>query len=252
MHINLDDKSVSKFQMVLKSATGLPGVKIDRDTYLRKELSKYYPDEKVNWAIDLNPAQAGISVDEIKKIAKECINYETNQVSLISTAAGIPGGFAMIGTVPADVAQYFGHILRVLQKLVYLYGWENLYDSNGELNDETMNMLTLFMGVMFGVNSATTTIAKLANTSAQKASKSIAQKALTKTWLYPIVKKIMAILGVKITKDTFAKGVAKIIPVAGGILSGALTYATFKPMAIKLKNHLLALPLADVNYYTNI
>lgn len=40
------------------------------------------------------------------------------------------------------------------------------------------------------------------------------------------------------TKDIFAKGVSKIIPFTGGVASGELTYATYKPMAIKLKKHL--------------
>ena len=45
-------------------------------------------------------------------------------------------------------------------------------------------------------------------------------------------------LGYKLTKDSFAKGVGKLIPVLGGVLSGGLTYATFRPGAKRLQKTL--------------
>ena len=240
------------FELALKTASSLPMVHIDREKFLYKELIKYYQKEQVEIAIQNNPAYAGIPVSVISRIAKHCINYETNKVSSISFAAGLPGGFAMAGTIPADVAQYFGHVLRILQKLVYLYGWEELIGDDGSFDDETTNMLTLFVGVMFGVNGAATTITKLSASAAQRASKTIASKALTKGTIYPIVKKIAQVLGVKMTKDTFAKGVSKAIPVIGGVTSGGLTYVTYKPMANKLKKHLETLKWCDTSYYSNL
>ncbi|MCD8898487.1 hypothetical protein [Mammaliicoccus sciuri] len=46
----------------------------------------------------------------------------------------------------------------------------------------------------------------------------------------------MKVLGIKLTKDTFAKGFSKSIPVLGGAISGGMNYASLKPMAKKLKN----------------
>ena len=125
----------------------------------------------------------------ISWIVKNCINYETNKVSSVSFAAGLPGGFALAGTIPADVTQYFGHVLRILQKIIYLYGWEELIGDDGSFDDETTNMLTLFVGVMSGLNGAAATITKLSLSAAQRASKSIASKALTKGTIYPIDRK---------------------------------------------------------------
>ena len=229
--------------------SSLPMVHIDRKKFLLKELIKFYPKEKVDIAIQNNPAYAGIDISTIDKIANSCINYETNKVSSISFAAGIPGGFAMAGTIPADITQYFAHILRILQKLIYLYGWEEILPEDGSIDDDTSNIITLFVGVMFGVNGAASTITKISASAAQKASKNIAAKALTKGTLYPIVKKIAQALGVKMTKDIFARGVSKAIPIIGGIASDGLTYITYKPMAYKLKKHLETLKWCDVNYY---
>lgn len=51
------------------------------------------------------------------------------------------------------------------------------------------------------------------------------------------------------TKQIFAKNVSKVIPVIGGVVTGVLSYATFKPCAIKLKNSFKDLYLCDPQYY---
>lgn len=239
------------FEMVLKESASLPMVRIDRTGFLKTALSPHFDEDTVLKAISVNPAYAGISAGKIRKIANSCINYETTKVTALSFAAGVPGGFAMIGAIPADLIQYFGHIIRIAQKLIYLYGWQELFDESGQMDDGTANLLTLFIGVMFGVNGAANAIVKISEAAAQKAAKALAQKALTKGVIYPIVKKVATALGVKMTKDIFAKGVAKVIPVVGGFTSGAITYATYKPMAQSLREHLSSLRLADAEFYRN-
>ncbi len=238
----------NSFELALASAASLPMVKIDRELYLRKELKGAYTSDIVDIAVRKNPAQAGISLEEIDKIAVKAIKFETTKVTTISAAAGIPGGIAMAATIPADIVQYTGHMLRIVQKLVYLYGWDELIGDDG-IDDETTGLLTIFMGVMFGVRTATTTIAKLSASAAVHASKTIAAKSLTKTLYYPVVKKIAAAIGVKMTKDIFAKSISKVIPVIGAVASGGLTYITFKPMANKLKKHLAGLNFCNVDFY---
>ncbi len=240
------------FETVLVEAAKLPMVKVDRELFLRKELRNRYNKEMVEKAVEYNPAYAGITVEDIDKIARSCIKSETTRVTAFSAAAGAPGGFAMIGTIPADLAQYFGHILRVLQQLIYLYGWQDLkLDENG-LNEETKNILTLFVGVMFGVNGAVNGLNKLAGQVAKQVAKKLPQKALTKGVIYPIVKKVATLLGVQMTKEIFARGVSKAVPVVGAVVSGGLTFVTFKPMSEKLRKYLASCEVADVEYYKKI
>lgn len=241
------------FETVLVEAAKLPMVKIDRELFLRKELRNRYSKEIVEKAIEFNPAYAGISVEEIDKIAKSCITSETTRVTAFSAAAGFPGGIAVIGTITADLAQYFGHILRILQELVYLYGWQDLgLDDRSELNEETKNILTLFVGIMFGVNGAVKGVNKLAAQVAKQVAKKLPQKALTKGAIYPVVKKVATMLGVQMTKEIFAKGISKAVPVIGAAVSGGLTFITYKPMADKLKKYLESCKVADVDYYKMI
>ena len=237
---------------IVLQASKVPGVKIDRTAFLYKELIKYYSEDIVVSAMKNNPAYAGVTRDKINEIANQVIDYETNKVSAISFAAGIPGGLAMAASIPADVAQYFGFMLRVVQKLAYLYGFDDFELDGDSISDETMNNLLIFLGVMFGVQGANQGIKIIAETASKKVSKSLAQKALTKTTLYPIVKKVATTLGFKMTKEVFAKGVSKVVPVVGGVVSGGLTYLTFKPSAIKLQDSFKDLNLSDPSFYNNV
>ncbi|MFU7515722.1 hypothetical protein [Clostridium sp. HCS.1] len=54
------------------------------------------------------------------------------------------------------------------------------------------------------------------------------------------------------TKDVFAKGISKVVPIVGGAVSGGLTYVTFKSCANKLKNDFKELNLSDPNFYKEL
>ena len=95
-------------QDVIILAVKTPGVHVARDSFLRKELYKNHPAEVIEDAIARTPALAGITAEEIDKIADEVIKFERNCVSGISTALGMPGGVAMAATIPADIVQYYG------------------------------------------------------------------------------------------------------------------------------------------------
>jgi len=242
----LEDTSPStSFGKALAFATALPGVRINRSAYLRRSLARHCGEAQIARAILETPAAAGIPADIIKKIAEASIRHEAAKVTALSAAAGLPGGLAMFGTIPADAAQYLAHMLRIAQKLAYLYSWPELFsDDADEPDDATQNVLTLFVGVMFGVQAANKGIGLVSLKIAEQAAKQLPRKALTKGVIYPIVKSVASRLGVQMSKTVFANAVAKIIPLAGSILSGGLTLATFMPMCSRLRNHLANLPPA--------
>jgi hypothetical protein len=239
------------FEKLLQASASLPFVHIDRAEFLRNELKKYCDDYTIELAVKNNPAYAKIPAQVIDKIADGCIKYETLKVSTLSFTAGLPGGLTMFAAVPADLAQYYAHVLRVIQKLAYLYGWENLINKKGKMDDETSQLLTLFTGVMFGVKGATTVVTKISQSMAEKVGQSLAGKALTNGVIYPIVKKVAQVLGFKISKEIFAKGVSKLIPILGGAVSGGITFASFRPMSRRFKDYLSGLDIAKAEYYEN-
>lgn len=228
----------------------VPGIKINREEFLRKELFKRFPKEVIDDAVAYNPLHAKIPQEDIEKIADEVIQYERVCVSGISAALGTPGGVAMVATIPADIAQYYGYMLRATQKLLYLYGFPQIdVEEDGQpIDTETMNTLIVCMGVMYGVvgaNNALKAIAKALGTGVEK---QLMKKALTKGAIYPIVKSVSKWFGVKMTKEVFAGFFKKAIPVVGGVIGGGLTYATFKPCCEKLRKVLQDTILSNPNY----
>lgn len=243
------------FENILATAMKTPGVKISRDSFLRKELKKYCTEKEIEEAIQYNPAKAGISKKIINKVSQTVIDYETSKVTALSVAASLPSsGIAVVavGAATADITSYFVFVLRVVQELAYLYGFEQFDFNEDNVDAETMNFLLIFIGVMFGVQGAATTLNKVANTLAEHIAKKMAQKALTKGTIYPIVKKIATKVGIRMTKQIFADTVASAIPIAGSILSGGLTFAMFKPSCMKLRKNLMGYNLCDPNFYRRI
>lgn len=234
---------------LLQKAAKLPGVAINREEFLKKELDNYCTDEVISLAIKKNPAFADISRETINKIADEVIKSETTKVTSVSAAAGLPGGFAMAATMPADLVQYFGFLLRVMQKLAYLYGFERFDLSEEEISPETNSDFIIFLGVMFGVKGANAAVKKVGIVLAHKISKSVTTKAIEKGVLYPVVRKIAQQIGLKLAKQTLTKGLAKTVPILGAGVNGFLTYSSFKPCALRLQKSFKELPLSDPDFY---
>lgn len=238
--IKMKDQTTFEKEAVIEnaitSAVQIPGVKVNR----RKFLSEIFANENVliEEVLELGPIEAGVEKEKLAKMASTLILKRTGQSSIASFAAGIPGGLAMAATIPADVLQFFGMALRLAQELSYLYGADDLWQ-NGQLDDEKVkNQLLLYFGVMFGVSGAVSGVRVLSNQIAKTTLKKLPQKALTKTFWYPIIQKIGKAIGVKITKATVAQGVSKAVPVIGGIFSGGINFASMLPMAKKLQKAL--------------
>ena len=246
------DETADFYLRIMKKAASLNAVKINREKFLRTELGKLRSENSIEEAIVTTPIEAGFSPHEIDKLAVSSIDFEAKKCAAISTLAGIPGGLAMVATVSGDVAQYFMHVMRVEQKLAYLYGWQSfITDMDAEIDDETLAKLITLMGIMMGVGNATTTVSKFAATVAkQGVAKHIEKQALTKTSWYVPMKQVLRFLGVNVTKKTFANTASKIVPVVGGVVSGGITYYSFKPSAEKLRRYLRTLPLSGIDLET--
>ena len=228
----------------------IPGIRIRRDAFLKKELFKRYTEDVIEDAIKYNPAHANIPLEEIDKIADEVIQFERMCVSGISAALGVPGGVAMVATIPTDIAQYYGYMLRATQKLLYLYGFPEIDTTEkGETFDSgTMNILILCMGVMYGTAGASKALKGMAKALAVGVEKKLLRAALTKGTLYPIVKKTAIWFGINMNKQVFAGFFKKAIPVVGGVLGGGITYMTFKPCCVRLKESLRNTRLSNPDY----
>ena len=151
----------------------VPGICVDREQFLRNEFRKDFPEEVIDDIVAFCPAHAGITPEQIEKYADEVIKFERTCVTGISAALSTPGGFAMAASIPADIAQYYGYMLRAAQKLLYLYGFPeiDLTEKGAKFDTETLNILILCLGVMYGVagaSNALKVVAKALGTGVQK------------------------------------------------------------------------------------
>lgn len=226
------EKSVSLWNKVLATSLKLPFVKVDRQEFLTKELSKFCTPMEVMTALDDTPLKV-LSKKEIDKLANQCISYHLTMVCGTSALMGLPGGWWMAGTIPTDLTQFYGQILALMQKLIYLYGWPSLTDVNNQLDDESLNIMTLFVGAMMGNKVAVEALTKVVGQVSKNAGMKISEGVLAQ---YTI--KIAQWIGINMTKESFAKGVGKVLPLVGAPISATITYYTFRPMAKRLKAHL--------------
>lgn len=179
------------------------------------------------------------------------INCEADEVAGISVLASLPVSAlpaAVAAAVTADIVTYFAHILIVLQKLAYLYGFEDFGLKKDEIPPEAMDQIMVFLGVMFGIRGSGPVLEEAAGTVARKTAKHTAKRLVRRALKIPGPGKVIARIGIKLTNQIIADAVATALPVAGSIASGALMYALFKPRCLKLKQKLKTFQLCDPGF----
>src|SRR5256886_8427504 len=239
-----DRRPEDVWNSVLRTALALPGVKVDRKAFLRRALSKHVTEKVLQSAIDTSPAKAGVSKNTIRRIATARIKWHRAGVSALSFASGLPGGWWIAGTVPADLTQFSWHVLVILQKLAYLYGWPELFTEDSELDEETLLILTVFVGAMLGAESAAKVLGDIAERAAAQVLKRLPRETLTKWGLNGFAREVAKRIGIKLTEDSFARYLSRIVPILGGSISGTVTWISFSLMTSRLAAHLESLPLA--------
>ena len=236
------EKSSLTTQQLISTISNMPVIRVDREDFLRKQIgnSPYIDD------IIAKGPQAVFTVDALRKRADEVIKNSTRKTSVASFAAGFASTpVAMVAAGAADIAQFFGFALNMAQKIAYLFGEDQLFTgftpaddmlkSDGTVlpEDAQIKMIS-YLGAMMGVSGASSLIIRTSATAGATIGKKVASQALTKTAWYPLIKKVASILGYKITKKSVEAAISKSVPVVGGVVSGGLTYVTFKPMGGKL------------------
>lgn len=233
------DKENLVWSKILATVLKMPGVKVDRIAFLRKELRPYCNQSRLQMLGSVRPYTV-VSERVVDHLATQCVRYHTTLATATSTVVGLPGGLAMAATMPADLTQYFYHVFVLSQKLAYLYGYPDLCDEDGELSDMACDLLTIFIGVMMGAPVAEKGLGELSKAVAESAVTRLPRVALTKTALVPIAAQVAKLIGTRYSKEGLAKGIGRFIPLAGGLFSGGLTLLTFRSGANRLRRQLRA------------
>ena len=227
------------FDEVVAQAIRLPGTSVSRAGYLAEAIGAKHTPNIVQAAIATTPAAAGLTPRQIEKLAKKSIARDGRRTTALSFAAGIPGGVAGAVTIPADLVQFYGYLIRTIQKLTYLYGWRDLVHIEGSEPDlAASNGLVIMLGVMSGVEQADMALARLARLRAAGASDQALRTALAERALYGQVSKISDALTQRMAKRLTGQVAGKAIPLVGGIVSGVITGSGYDEMAKRLLREL--------------
>jgi hypothetical protein len=226
---NKEDSSL--WYKILDLALMLPGARVNRDEFLKSEFANTYSGDMLAQVLERGPAMAGVPLSSIETAAKRVIKNHRIAATGVSALAGIPGGWSLLGTIPADMAHYYYHALLVNQKLAYLYGYPDLV---AEGDEEFKAYVTLFVGAMIGDGPANQVIKAAARELVKEAFKLLPSVALAKIGFRVIIKDVAVRVGIRLTKQVAARSVSKMVPVVGAITSGGLTYVLFGKEANKL------------------
>lgn len=231
----MDDKAQDKLYSTTLQTIGavskLPVVRVDREAFLRKQFAGSPHLEVI---LESGP-QAVYTADSLRLKANGIIKSSAAKTSVTSFATGLPGNpVVMVAAGGADVAQYFGFAINLAQQIAYLFGEDDLFDGGGQLSEAAQVRVIAYLGAMFGAAGAAALVSQTSKLAGANIGKKVAAQALTKTAWYPLVKKVGALVGKQVTKKTVEKTITKAVPIAGGVVSGGLTYITFRPMGHRL------------------
>lgn len=237
----ISNQNSSFILKVMDTAMSIPGVKVNREDFLRKELNRKFNPKEIEDAINLGTAIAGLPKSTLDKIAKDLIKSKCLLTTAISFGTGLPGGaLGLVGGTAADISQILANFLNLTQKLMYLYGYKDI----NELSCSQTDIMIVMLCAASGVETAEAFVAKELPVILEKLLSKNVEKEVSSNIIKRTANKVLSLLGKKAAvnagTETTGKTIGKFIPLFGGILSGAMTYASFRPMAAKLKNILSA------------
>ena len=130
-----------------------------------------------------------IDEKQIASTARKAINNTTMKSSAASFVSGLPGGVAVVASIPADILQFYDMSINLAQKLMYLYGYPDMCNDD-KLTEEGKNSLIVFLGVMLRVSGFGTAVKGVSSALAGQAVKTPHNKHSQKLFIIQLSKKL--------------------------------------------------------------
>ena len=205
--------------------------RVDRNEWLYKTLAPFVSQEELTRINHLRPEDL-ISPEIIDKLASEVVNQHTTQSSFLSAGFTVLGRNALCLATSCDVINFWVHQIRLVQKLAYLYGWDNFY-TDGTATQETLARLTAMIGYgmeVYGMKkvllSATHDLSPLVSDKLN-----LKMHFTSKNEGMKLVAQHLSIGG----KTLFATLVARRSSLVGAVLAGTINLLIYKRIARRIK-----------------
>ena len=196
-----------------------PYMRVSREDFLKETFRDFPNLDKI---LDLGPVKAEVSRSTLRELAEGVKKHHRNKATVLSTIAGIPGGPAMLVSVPTDIIQLLANWLLGAQKIAYLYNYnfDHEHCSDEEKNVFFMAVLTIMVG-----QGAGNVGEKIIRSYGEAVAKNVASRLVFKAPIHKLVNTVAVKIGVgQVGKRTLSKTIIMGIPVVSGIINGIITY----------------------------
>ena len=236
--LDANQDGTADIEDVIIAALRTPGVKVDREEFFRKVFEEKYGEDTINLAIKKNPLKACISMIEIDEIANEVIKSERNFVTGISATLGTQGGVGVIAAVPADIIQYHVYLIRIAQKLLYLYGFPkiDMEEKSFGFDEATINLFTICLGIMNEIEGTSDAIKVVSKAQYNGAKKRAMKKILTEGVIEEEAEDAAEWFEERMVKSFIASSVKAMVPIVSSVICGTSTFASFETCAENLRD----------------
>lgn len=236
MNKKIQDKSIALWDEMLTLSLKIYGTKIDRQEWLVRRLRPFVDFSAIERLYQETPSEI-VSEKLVDYLAKEEIRRHTRMATTTSATAGLLGGITLWVGVPSDVIQYYAHLVALVQKMAYLYGWQDMMP-HGEVTSETRAKITLMIGGAMEIPNANRALHQIASTSRPHTARELLCTQDPEAPTSKVLKEIATMLSIQISKSIASGVIAKSIPILGAITSGAVSFYTFKPLGTRLRQTL--------------
>lgn len=223
------------FKTVVERFLMMNGLKVNREAFLRDAFSEY--PELMGRIIAEGPQEV-FDIEDLRRKASEVIDKDALGTSIISGITGLTSiiGLSLVG-VGVDEVQSTAYIVRLAQKIAYLFG----EDDFRKLPDvQSQCHILLLLGAMYGVDCATELLEKGIIVGGKKLGAALSKKALKKAGTEQLMQRILNEIAGRIGKQALESYVSKGFVVVGSAVSGAATWMSFRPLGEHLADVYLA------------
>lgn len=217
-------------ESIISAAIKIPGVRVDRSAFLKEQFS-FLDAERFSKLVFNGPISVGIDRYTLYTKSKKLIGEAVGSSTRNSFALGLPGGAALLATIPGDMAQFYGTAIKLAQQIAYIYGEDNLWEGEKPDIEQIRKKLILYVGAMLEADGARALLRLITSPRTQSRYLSTGDDGLS-TVTSAIIKSVTG----RIAKEAIGEGVFKALPLMGGVVSGGITYFSMKPMGKRLLN----------------
>lgn len=228
--MSLSSKAWDRF---LDLALGANMAQINRVEWLTDALYPFLSITELE-QLATEPPHSFLSVKVLNHIANQEIRRHTELLAMGSAGSSLTGCIATWVGIPTELAQYSVNLVLLIQKLAYLYGWNDFY-SYGAVTAETKARITFMMGSMLGIREADALLRNACRSYQGQVSITPMPYAGDRSPIDKVIAEISKRLLVLSAKGGVIAWIGRKAPLIGVTLGASTSYLLVKPSLVRLK-----------------